>query len=510
MARRGRIAALMSAGGLTLAAAGARAETLADALALAYQSNPTLQNERAQLRALDETYVQARSGYRPQVSASAEADFVQGPSTRNNFGSGMPVPSWPDAASLTVSQSLFTGGQTSAEVRATMADILSGRQKLRQTEAAVLQSVVQAYVDVRRDVDTLAIAQDNVAVLRKQLEETRARFDVGQITRTDVAQAEARLAGAQAQLSTAQAQLGVTRAGYLAVVGQNPEALAPEPPLAGLPATIDEAFAVAEKNNPGVVGADYAEQAAAARVALAKAGYRPTVSLRASYGFDGYLGGQPNVFPAQASGAYTQSISAAAVVTQPLFTGGLNSSRVREALETDNAQRIAVESARRQAVQAVSQAWNQLLAARANVVSTQEQVRANEIAYEGSKQEAEVGLRTTLDVLNAEQELQASRLALTNARHDQYVAGASVLNAMGLLEARYLTPGLPLYDPQRSFKHVKGAGAVPWEGVVAGMDSLGGAAIKRRPADASETLPPPPSVAPVPPAQASGRVVPSP
>jgi outer membrane protein len=509
MVKGSRIAVHKAAWALVaLAAAGgaARAETLADALTLAYQTNPTLQTERAQLRAIDETYVQARAAYRPQASVSAEADYVNGPGTRSVYGYGPPVPTWPDAATLSVSQTLFSGGQISAEVRATMGDILSGREKLRAGEAQVLLAVVQAYVDVRRDTQALAIAQDNVAVLKRELEEARARFDVGQVTRTDVAQSEARLAGGQSQLSTAQAQLGVTRANYLALVGQSPGELAPEPPLVGLPASVDEAFAAANKENPGVIAADYAEQAAAARVAEAKAANHPTVSLRASYGYDGYLRDQSAIIPGQVPGIYTPSISASAVVTQPLFTGGYNGSRIRQALENDNTQRIAVESARRQATLSVSQAWNQLLAARANVASSEQQVRSNEVAFDGAKQEAEVGSRTTLDVLNAEQELQTARLALINARHDQYVAGASVLSAMGRLEARYLMPKLPLYDPQKSFKKVRGDGYVPWESLVAGADRLVDPTTLHTPRGATSQPAPSPKT-PVVPAQAGGQVV---
>jgi outer membrane protein len=514
MARFSGIASRGLAGALALAATtpAARAESLADALSLAYQTNPTLQGDRAQLRALNETYVQARAGLRPQASLSVEADFLQSQSTREDL-TGHPLPTGTGAASLNVSQPLFTGGQVSAQVRATMGDILSGRQKLRQTEANVLQAVVQAYVDVRRDTAALGIAQDNVAVLRKQLDETKARFDVGEITRTDVAQAEARLAGAQAQLSAAQAQLGISRAGYAAQVGQNPGDLAQEPPLPNLPTTLDAASDAANSDNPGVLAADFAERAAAARVSLAKAGYRPTLSLRASAGYDGYIANQPGVFPSQVAGDYTRAITASAVLTQPLFTGGLNSSEIRQALENDNAQRIALDGARRAALQSVTQAWNQLLAARATVTSSQEQVRANEVAYQGAKEEAEVGLRTTLDVLNAEQELESSRLALVNAQHDQYVAGAGVLGAMGQLEARNLIPATPIYDPQTSFRKVRNAWAMPWDGVLEALDSLGGAHDRQRPAGPAPAAPAaapvtaPPPAEPIPPAQAGGKVI---
>jgi outer membrane protein len=476
-------------------AGAAWADTLPDAIALAYQSNPTLQSQRAQLRALDESYVQARAGFRPQASVQLQGDYANGPST---FGAGILT----DAAALNVSQPLYTGGLTSAQVRAAQADIQSGRQRLRQVEAGVLQSVIQAYVDVRRDQQALGIAEQNVAVLRRQRDETKARFDVGQITRTDTAQADARLAAAQAQLSAAQATLAISRAAYAAVVGQSPGDLAVEPALTGLPLTVDQAFDGAEKDNPGVLLADYAEQAAAARVAVAKSAYRPNVSLNASLGYEGSLTNAPLL--GLRTGMYEQNITAAATLTQPLFAGGMNASRIREALENDNTQRLAVEGARRQAMQVVAQGWNQLLAARGATSANQEQVKADEIAFEGVRQEADVGLRTTLDVLNAEQELRNAQLALIDARHDQYVATASVLNAMGLLEIRNLDASVPAYDPEISFRRVKHAGAVPWEGLVAGVDGIGAPHIQARPASAP--VAPPPPEAPTP-AQAGSPVV---
>jgi len=498
---RGRLRLLAGAafvlwGSIAGLAAAAHADTLADAIALAYQSNPTLQSQRAQLRALDESYVQARAGFRPQANIQAQVAYANGPST-------LDVGVTSDSAALNLTQPIYTGGLTSAQVRAAEGDIQSGRQRLRQVEATVLQSVIQAYVDVRRDQQALAIAVENVKVLRRQLDETKARFEVGQITRTDVAQAQARLAAAESQLSSAQAQLGVSRANYVAVVGQSPGDLAAEPPLDGIPATVDQAFDTAAKNNPGILTADFAEQAAAARVAVAKAAYRPTLSLSAAVGYENSLTNAPLL--GLQGGIYDHNVTAAATLTQPLFAGGMNASRIREALENDNAQRIAVELAQRQAVQSVAQAWNQLLAARSSIASNQEQVHADEVAYEGVRQEADVGLRTTLDVLNAEQELRNAQLALVDARHDQYVASAGVLSAMGLLEAKALGNPVPIYDPDKSFHRIKHAGALPWDGVVAGLDSVGSPAIARRPTSADQVRP---AIEPVTPAQSGGAVMP--
>jgi outer membrane protein len=459
----------------------ASGETLTDALLLAYQSNPTLLSERAQLQALNESYVQARAGLRPQASVSAEFDYTKDPST---FESEY------DAASLGVSitQPIYTGGAVTSQIRAALADIMSGRQKLRQTEASVLESVIQAYVDVRRDIQALAIARNNVQLLSKQLEEIQARLQVGDLTRTDQAQAQARLAQAHAEVATAQAQLAISRANYASVVGQAPGNLAPEPPLPALPATLDAAFEVADHNNGGVLAADFAERAAAARVAQAKAAYRPTLSVRATLGESG----TPAIYGTYAltsglvPGGYGQNFTASAVLTQPLFTGGMNASNVRQALENDNVQRIGQETARRDAVQAVSQSWYQLIAARGNVTSDENQIKADKVAFEGAREEAQAGLRTTIEALNAEQELEAAQQALVVARHDEYVASANLLSAMGLLEGKTLLPGVKLYDPKRAFDKVRHTGpSMPWDGAVAKIDSLGAPGVPREPAQAA-------------------------
>jgi outer membrane protein len=208
-----------------LTAAGAHAENLGDAIGLAYQTNPTLQAQRASQRALDENYVQARAGFRPTAGISASVTHDDNSSARSTGQTNS------SSATLTVTQPVYTGGRVSSQVTAAEADILAGREALRRVEISVLQSVIQAYVDVRRDQQRLAISQENVTVLQRQLEESNARFNVGELTRTDVAQTQARLAAAQATLASAQAQLAISRANYDAVVGQNPGELAPEPPL---------------------------------------------------------------------------------------------------------------------------------------------------------------------------------------------------------------------------------------------------------------------------------------
>ncbi|MDO8297863.1 MAG: TolC family outer membrane protein [Caulobacter sp.] len=481
--RAGLLAAVCSFGLMAGAAQVASAETLADAIALAYQTNPTLQGQRASQRALDESIVQARTGLRPQVSASADVATSDG----QNDGDAARA----SGAGITVSQPLYTGGRVSSQISAAEADVMTGQQGLRSVEASVIQAVITAYVDVRRDQERLRISQENVAVLQRQLDEARARFEVGEITRTDVAQAEARLAAAKASLASAQAQLAISRASYAAVVGQNPGDLAAEPSLETfLPPAIEAAFDAAEQNNAEILGAEYAERASAARVATARSARRPTVTASGTLGFDASTS---PLAPGGAGGAfddYQRSVSGRVAVSVPLFTGGLINSQVRAAQESNNADRQAIEETRRGVLRTVSQAWNSLVGARANLAANEEQVRAARIAFEGVRQEAQVGLRTTLDVLNAEQELRNAELSLVNARHDEYVAAAVLLSAMGKLEARYLTPDVAQYDVTANgkvFSHQ--LGWTPWDPAIELIDRVGAPPRPAPPAEGSVDAP---------------------
>ena len=480
ISRRGGLLAAVSGAGLiaALVAGPACAETLADAIALAYETNPTLQAQRASLRQLDESWVQARAGYRPTLTATAQGNYeqtrVNGLTTQRDVnGDGVKEvdsnainETNSATGALTFSQPIWTGGRVGAAVSAAEADILAGRESLRRTEASVLGSVIQAYVDVRRDQEALHIRENNVAVLTRQLDESKARFDVGEITRTDVAQSEARLAAAQAQLQSAQAQLAISRASYAAVVGQNPGDLAPEPSLASLlPADPDAAFDLAETNNPQIRAAQYSEQASRARLAAARAERMPTVSLQARMAWVG--AGDP--FDTD---RMYRDVTGAAAVTVPLFNGGLTTSRVRAAIERNNADRLSVETAKRSVLQNITNAWSNLLATRANISSTDVQVQAARIAAEGTRQEQQVGLRTTIDVLNAEQELRSAELSQVSARHDEYIAAVSLLSQMGRLEAAYLVPNVPRYDPKANFGKLRITwGWTPWEEPIAIVDS---------------------------------------
>ena len=510
------LAAIFTAGISGAVAAPACAETLADAIALAYDSNPTLLAQRANQRVLDETYVQARVGWRPTLSITGQSLYTQNRVPRilrngtaiDTNNDGVPDATIPAAGDgvterntanggFNFSQPIWTGGRVAAAVSAAEADVMAGRETLRRVEAQVLGQVIQAYMDVRRDQEALRIRNENVAVLKRQLEESQARFDVGEITRTDVSQSQARYAVARSLYATAQATLASSRAAYAAVVGQNPGELAPEPSLAYLlPANVDEAFTGAEQYSPLLRAQQFAEQASRARVAAARAERMPSVSVNASVSYSG------TASPFNTDRMPT-TIQGRATVTVPLFSGGLTSSRIRQQIERNNVDRITVETQRRAVLQTVTQQWNQLMAQRANIESTAESVRASQISAEGTRQEQQVGLRTTLDVLNAEQELRNNELSAVAAKHDEYIAAAAVLSAMGRLESKNLTPVLTQYDSKANFRKLRIApGWVSWEEPIGIIDHLLTLAPALAPADKAQEkaispgLQPPPAVAP--------------
>ena len=480
MSFRGRLlAATMCAGAISVLAVPAGAETLADAVALAYQSNPTLQAQRATQRAVDETYVQARAGWRPTLGAQITANWAEtqtpiagrgvdlnGDGVPDSFGSGGVRRSNRGQGGLSFNQPLWTGGRVAASVNAANADVLAGRENLRRVEASVLVAVIQAYSDTRRDQESVRIRQENVNVLTRQLQESQARFDVGEVTRTDVAQSQARLAQAQALLQTTVAQLAITRSGYASLVGQNPGELAPEPSLAYmLPNDPDEAYKVAEQFNPQLRAQQFAEQASRARVAGARADRMPNVSANFTVGHSGVID------PFDPRDNFGRNVSATVTAVVPLYSGGQISSRIRQSVERNNADRITIEAVRRNVLQGVTQFWSQLIASRANITSSEQQVAAARIAAEGTRQEQQVGLRTTIDVLNAEQELRQAELNQVSARRDEYVAAANVLATMGRLEARNLIPSVPQYDAAKNFRKLRMTwGWVPWEEPVGILD----------------------------------------
>ena len=457
-------------------AAPAWAETLQEAIALAYRTNPTLLAQRANQRALDETVPQARAGLRPNVEVSGDVGYSRvdtggTPGTDFNGDGIIDIPgssgiSENDSVGVSIglSQTIYSGGRIGHGINAAEANVLGGRENLRAVEQQVLASVIQAYVDVQRDMEILRIRQENLTVLRRQLDESSARFEVGEITRTDVAQSESRLAQSEADLANAQAQLSVSRASYAAVVGQAPANLETPPMLPGVPTDFDAALDIGLVENPAVRAAEYSLRAAESRVAQARAEYLPSARLNASYGGNGDL--------SDFGLADRTSFQAGASISVPLFTGGLNQSRVAQAREQANAAQIAIESERRGVLQDVSSAFAQVISTRATLSAGNEAVRAATVAAEGVRQEAQVGLRTTLDVLNQELELRAAQVTLAAARRNEYVAQAQLLAAMGRLEGADLDPGIETYDPRDNYDAVRGRGSLPWDGVIEAIDRI--------------------------------------
>jgi outer membrane protein len=305
--------------------------------------------------------------------------------------------------------------------------------------------------------------RSDIDFLRQQLEETRARQKVGDLTKTDVAQAQAQLLDSQGSMAEAQGQLDIDRANYAAVVGHLPGTLAEEQALPGLPKTVDEAFDLVERSNPTLSQARRTADASKALVDQAKAADRPSVSLQAVFGADGTL------TPAYAN-AYQRSVQGEVVLNQPIFTGGQNASAIRQAQATANRDRIGIEVARRNAIQAAAQAWGQMLSSQKDAETRTAEVVSAQATLDGQRQEYRAGLRSTLEVLIAEQTLRQARIVLIDARAQAYLSKVGVLSAIGRLEIKYLAPEAPLYDPAKPYRQIKDAGGLPWDGALRAVD----------------------------------------
>jgi TolC family type I secretion outer membrane protein len=418
------------------------AETLNDALSAAYEGSPTLLAQRAQLRATDERLPEARSGWRPTVTATGEAGVTSVDSSAGGQQDLNPI-----YYGLSVNQPLYRGGRTTAATSRARNLIFAERERLRSVEQSVLLDAAVAYLDVLRDIAVLELNSRNEQVLRRELNATEDRFRVGELTLTDVAQAKARLAGAVAGRIQAQGNLEATRASYVRVIGRSPGTLEDPPPLQGLPAGLQEALAAVEEDNPDVAGARFAEQAAMDEIRLAKGEMLPSLSLNGSVSHSE---------ESSSPGSESDSARLVAQLNIPLYQAGAVSARVRQAKQSASQKRIQVNDAERSARAIASAAWERLAVARARVTQFESQVDANKTALEGTREQARVGSRILLDVLNAEQELLDAQVSLVVAKRDTYVAGLEMLSATGRLTARDL--GLPVeyYDETAYFDRVKG------------------------------------------------------
>jgi len=443
---------LMASAMLAFSHASASAETLVEALAQAYTSNPDLAAQRAALRAVDEDVAAAVSGYRPTISGQAAIDRA------DDDGSSGATTS--KSASATINQPLFRGFRTVNSVRAADSQVLAQRERLRNSEQQVLLNAVTAYMDVVRDEAVLRLNQNQVEVLQRQLDANRDRFEVGELTRTDVAQSEARLSTAISDRTAAEAALTASREAYRRVIGQLPGQLDGAPDLPMLPPTADEAIAVATEESPVLLAARYAEQAQRYTVSVNKGAVLPSLSASAgvSWRQDGFSrSGIDNEFPGTISGGGDRtSTSVGATLTVPLYQSGSEYAAVRRAQQIQSQRMLEIASAEREVTEAARNAWEQLRTARSTIQSASEAVRASEIALEGVTQEQLVGSRTILDVLDAQQELLNARVSLVRAQRDQYVAAYSLLGAMGRLTAEDLGLPVDVYDPTEHYKKTRG------------------------------------------------------
>ena len=434
---------------MLLGAAPAFAETLQEALRRAYVGNPTLNAGRAELRATDENVPRALSGYRPTVTASASAGVVRQDGIVG--GERFRQTLLPRQVGIQVNQNLFNGFRTANATRQAESGVLGGREVLRQTEQMTLFAAVQAYMNVLRDAAILDLQRNNAEVLDVQLQQTRQRHLAGEVTRTDVAQAESRLAAARSQISAAEANLQASASEYRRVIGQEPRRLAPgRPPDHLLPRSLTAAVQVALASHPSIAAALHAVDAAELQVKIVEGELAPTLSI---------VGSVAQAYATEEKNDRAFSAAILGQLTVPLYQGGEVSARVRQAKETAGQRRIEAEATRDTVRAGVVAAWGTLQAAKATILAAEAQVLSSEVALNGVREEARAGQRTTLDVLNQQQELLAARVNLVVAQRDRVVSSFAVAQAVGALSATAL--GLRV-APYRAADHYDQVRDLAW------------------------------------------------
>lgn len=450
-------AAFMVVAGLAGAKPAAADTTLEQALVAAYRNNPRLLAARAQLRAVDEQVPQALSNWRPTITGNASYGQTQtlskGTISNVTARAGQGALSSktdetrnPHSGGVTLTQPIFRGFRSFAELRGAENQVRAQRATLQSVEQQVLQSAATAFMDVVRDQAVLDLNVNNVQVLERQLQATRDRFQVGEVTQTDVSQAEARLARARADRVRAEGQLRNSQAAYQNVVGQLPGKLVQPPPISQLPKTYDSLLEQASQQNPTVVQAKYVEKAARDDVDDVEGELLPTLS---------FVGSVDRGDSTNRRGSVSQNNSVALELTVPLYQAGSTTSRVRAAKQVVGQRRMEIIAARRDAVEQATSAWQDLASSRAQVKAFQAAVKANRVALEGVREEAAAGLRTVLDVLDAEQELLDSEVSLVGAQRDEVVASFSIRAAAGTLTAQDLSLNTEIYDPKRHYQDVR-------------------------------------------------------
>jgi outer membrane protein len=438
----------------------ALADTIEAALVRAYQNNPQLNAQRASVRATDENVPQALSGYRPKVTVTASGGYQYTDTNTTSGGSPTAIVRTeihgtdpPRSAGLTVSQTLYNGQQTANKTRAAESQVSGAREALRVLDQTVLLSAATIYMDYLRDSAIVEVQKSNVRVLEQTLKQTRDRFNVGEVTRTDVAQSEAQLAAGKTQLLTADANLVTTRANFRRIIGNEPVALAPGSPVDRfLPATLPSAIELSLIENPNVTAAMYGIDVNYLQVKVNEGALLPTITLQASV---------QQSYEQQMTIYRAFGASAIAQISAPLFQGGAEYALIRQSKETLAQQRLNLDQMRDQTRANTVTAWGQLVAGKAQVQSAQSQVTASEVALNGVREEAKAGQRTTLDVLNAQQALVNARVALVTAQHDRVVASYAVLNSVGRLSPQVLNLATSTYDPSVHYQQVRDS----WFGV---------------------------------------------
>ncbi|MDA9508021.1 channel protein TolC [Bradyrhizobium sp. CCBAU 11386] len=431
----------------------ALADTIEAALVRAYQNNPQLNAQRAQVRSTDENVPQALSGYRPKVALTASGGY-QYQDQQSSLGS---TPFYgataPRSVGVTVNQTLYNGNITANRTRAAESQVSGSREALRSLDQTVLLQGATTYMDYLRDSATLEVQRSNVRVLEQTLKQTRDRFNVGEVTRTDVAQSEAQLAAGRTQALTAEANLTTTRANFRRIIGNEPTNLAPGSPVDRfLPATLAAAVELGLVEHPNVTAAMFGIDVNYLQVKVAEGALLPTVSLQVA----AQQANEQSLIQYRATSA-----SAIASANWQLYDGGNQYALIRQSKENLAQQRLNLETTRDQTRATVVQWWGSLQAGKAQVQSAQAQVTASEIALNGVREEAKAGQRTTLDVLNAQQALVNARVALVTAQHDRVVASYNVLAAIGRLSPQVLGLATTVYDPTVHYQQVRDS----WAGV---------------------------------------------
>lgn len=460
MSRRGTVVPVFCACAVGALATPLRAETLVGALTRAYQASPIINSGRAGLRAADENVPQALAGIRPRISS----DALLGVERRRNVQDAIEISnndpttaafvqsiqtgrSLPRSAILSVEQPLFDGFKTQNATRAAETGVFAGRERLRLLEQRVLFQAVSAYMDVLRDTAALRLQESNVAVLAEQLRQNKERFSAGQITLTDIAQSEARLANGRAQVSAARAALDARIGVYRQIIGEEPKRLAAAKPIDQLlPKTREEAESIAQSEHPVILAALHEADAADLDIKVIESDFMPKVSVVGNIFTQSDIDGRGN----RAVGATVQG-----KLSVPIYEGGATSSRVRQAKETAGQKRFDVDVSRAELLALVRANWGALQAAKAQIAAARVQIETAERALYGVREEAKAGQRTTLEILNAQQELLNARIALVAAQRDRVVASYALLAATGRLSARNLGLSVDEYDPVLHFEQVK-------------------------------------------------------